>query len=111
MENKQEIEMEKGEWSLTAWFFWFRENVLQSLNKKWEVLLPPNRGVAVFRDSQNRVTLDLTKTTFGDVGGGFPTTDGTYVYVVTAGVGSWELVGTETLDVCGGTVDVLTPPA
>ncbi len=65
MEQKEWFQMPKGLLDIRVWFRWFESEIVRNANKMWSVEVPQGTGVAVFRDSNNKVTLDLSKVTFG----------------------------------------------
>ena len=72
MVNKQKIEeLQKGDTNRTMLHASVANEVINALNKMWDVKLPQGAGVAVFRDSKDRVTLDLSQAAF-DSGSDIP---------------------------------------
>ncbi len=80
MENKEIITLERGQTTFDAFFIWVREKLVRNANKLWTVVVPPGSGVAVFRDSKDRVVLDLSGLSFG---GSSIVVEGTTPIVVT----------------------------
>lgn len=94
-----------------AWIFrWINSELVRNANKLWEVALPPNSGMATVNDSKNKVTIDLSKVKFAVGGAAFPTTDGDWIWRVTAGIGGWIQV-TADVNTCDDAVKAYRPGA
>ncbi len=60
MENLQVAFLTKGETTLEKFFLWVRNVIVKHINKQWVVQLPAGSGTATVRDSDTKVTIDLS---------------------------------------------------
>lgn len=65
MENQEIIFLTPGETTLAKFFLWVRNRLVKHVNKQWVVELPPGKGTATVRDSDKKVTIDLSLARFG----------------------------------------------